>query len=646
MTAGMRRRARLATLLCGLLLLVVAAPGAAAQQATDALEITGIDLSEFPDVTLRVAVSGAAAGATSGDLRITENGAVVDADISPLSGETIGVVLAIDTSGSMEGEAMAGAKAAAGQLLDELPVDAVVSVIDFDDTAEVVSDFTIDRDGTRAAIDALVADGGTALFDAVVLGAGEAADAPVDRAALVVLTDGRDANSQAGIGAANSALAGFDGNFYAVALQSDETDVTSLQTLADTADGRVVPAADPEALAAAYVDLGQRIANQFAVTFTSVTPDPTGTFGVTVSGVEQGVSVEIALPERPTESTAPTTQAPAQEGALPEPLVFESDPGLLQQDWVLFAGAALVGLAIALTVFLVGPGTSDRPERRSLRSDAEPTEAEGEGAVAVVRRAAADFTSRAVERADVGGPIDNALDRAGIVMRAGEFVATVIAVALAAGVLGWLLLGVFGGILGLLVPLFGAKAFLDFMAGRRNAKFASQLSDTLLVMSGALRSGFGVAQAIDTVAEEMDPPMSAEFRRAILETRLGRDIEDALDAVARRVQNEDFEWVVDAMRINHQVGGDLASILDQVSETIRARNRLKRQVDALTAEGRISALVLTVLPAAIGLLLYSSNPDYMDPLFNRTVGQIMLGGGILLLVAGALWLKKLIDIEY
>jgi tight adherence protein B len=181
---------------------------------------------------------------------------------------------------------------------------------------------------------------------------------------------------------------------------------------------------------------------------------------------------------------------------------------------------------------------------------------------------------------------------------------------------------------------------------RRNAKFADQLSDALMIMAGSLRSGFGVGQAIDTVAEEMEDPLGSEFRRAILETRLGRDIEDALDGVAKRVQNEDFEWVSDAMRINRQVGGDLAQILDQVGETIRARNRLKRQVAALTAEGRMSALVLGVLPIGMGLILYTSNPDYMDPLFSRTIGWVMLGAAVALLVAGALWLKKLIDIEY
>ena len=140
-------------------------------------------------------------------------------------------------------------------------------------------------------------------------------------------------------------------------------------------------------------------------------------------------------------------------------------------------------------------------------------------------------------------------------------------------------------------------------------------------------------------------PIGVEFQRAVLETRLGRDVEDSLQSIADRVQNEDFEWVIDAMRIHRQVGGDLAQILDKVSETIRARNRLRRQIQALTAEGRMSAVVLGVLPIGMAFVLYSSNPDYLDPLFDRTAGLVMLGGAIVLLGVGAYWLKRLIDME-
>jgi tight adherence protein B len=653
-TRPARRRA--STLVVALVTAVAAVfavvPPSGAQDAGPTVEVVGVDISEFPTVQLRVALSPelADAGVTAGDISITENDEAVDAQVEPLDDQTVGVVLVMDTSESIEA-ALDDAKAAAGDLLDVLPEDSPVSIVGFATDAYVASEFTTDRGEITDAIDGLEAVGGTALYDAVLLATQQTAASPAGRNAIVVLSDGADTNSQAPVEQATGALEGGDDDFYLVSLETEGTDQANLQRLADAAGGRVVSAADPDALAETYVGLGQRIVNQFAVSFTSTTPDPTGTWSIAIEGTDATGSVELALPDRPD----PVADED-DERALPGVLTSQAEPRLLQQSWVLWVGALIVGLSLATLVALAVPSGAGaeivrrREKRRALTSDAAPTADDdssgAERAVASVRSAATRVASAAVERTESTGKIDAALDRAGLVMRAGEYAALIVAIALAAGILGYLLFGVVVGVVALLVPLLGAKAFLDFKASRRNKAFGDQLSDALMIMSGSLRSGFGVGQAIDTVAEEMDAPLGQEFRRAILETRLGRDVEDALDGVAKRVQNEDFAWVVDAMRINRSVGGDLAQILDQVGETIRARNRLKRQVAALTAEGRISAMVLGFLPIGMALILYSSNPDYMEPLFSRTIGLIMLGAAVALLVAGALWLKKLIDVEY
>ena len=622
------------------------APGIArAQESGPVVEFVGLDLTAYPDVRVRVSLPPELAEAAADGLTLTENGTPVDAAVTPLTDATVGVVLALDTSGSMQGEAIEAAKAAAIAFLDVLPDDARVAVVGFSTSESVLSEFTTDRGTTAAAIGAIVADGGTALYDGVVLSTQLVAASDADRHAIVVLSDGADSESASGLEEAASALAEDTETFYVVSLQTEETDGAALGALADAGAGRVVQAADPDDLAQAYQDLGVRIVNQYELAFTSATPDAVATYAVAIAGSE-AATVQVAIPGR-TPTATPTT---LEERALPEPLTATAEPGLLQQDWVLYLGAFIIALAVAITVVLVVPSPTGAPRlrRRSLASDADfdPDANPAERAIASVRARATRVAEAAVDRTESEGRIDASLDRAGLVMRAGEFVAATFGVMVAAGIGLYLFLGPVGLAIGVLVPAFGGPSFLRFLTSRRNAKFADQLSDTLLIMAGALRSGFGVGQAIDTVAEEMDPPMSQEFQRAILETRLGRDVEDALDGIARRVQNEDFEWVVDAMRINRQVGGDLARILDQVSETIRARNRLKRQVSALTAEGRISALVLALLPVAIAAILFSSNPDYMEPLFSRTGGLIMLGVAVGLLVAGALWLKKLIDIEY
>lgn len=642
------RAIRNATLsfLLGTIAILLAVVGVGAQEVP-ALEITRTDLSEFPVVRLQIAASGeaAATGLGAEDLAVTENGdPVTITEVVPLAQESLDVVLTLDVSGSMEGDALAQAKVAAIQFVDQLPGTARVAVLAFGSDTELVSNFTTDRDASRDAINGLDLAGETALNDAIVSSVELVNASDASRTAVVLLTDGADTASTATEDDAVGALDGTTTDFYAVSLETDETDTAALEAFADVSRGSVIEASDPDALSAAYVGVGQRIANQYEIAFESVTEDATGTFAVTVPATGDTTSIEVALPGR---AGGGGVVGEEFDPSTVEPLVTDGSVSGVQQPWVLWLGAALVAVALGITAYVVLPSTEERARRRSLSSDRETVyeTSSGERIVTTVRDAATRFTSRAVERSERGALIDSALDRAGLVMRSGEFVAFVLAAAIGAGFLLFLLMGAVGLLIGVLTPILGAPAFLRFLAARRNRKFADQLSDTLLLMAGSLRSGFGVGQAIDQVAQEMDDPIATEFGRAILETRLGRDVEDALSSIAVRVQNEDFEWVVDAMRIHRQVGGDLAQILDKVSETIRARNRLKRQISALTAEGRMSALVLGILPVAMTLLLYSSNPDYLDPLFSETAGRLMLGVGLGLLAAGAFWLKKLIDVE-
>lgn len=327
-----------------------------------------------------------------------------------------------------------------------------------------------------------------------------------------------------------------------------------------------------------------------------------------------------------------------------------AEPGLLQQSWAMWVGAALVVGALAIVAGVLLPNvlaeSRRRREKRSLDSDAPTASMSTSERLAGVRAAATRFASRAVERTESTGRIDAALDRAGVVMRAGEFVALIAGITALAAFAGYLFFDAIGVVIGALVALGGAVAFLERRGRARNQAFADQLPDALTVLAGAMRAGFGFGQAIESVAEELEPPLSTEFRRAILESRLGRDMEVALEGVAERVQSEDLTWVIEAVRINQQVGGDLARIFDQVAETIRSRNRLKRQVSALTAEGRVSAVVLGLLPVVMGGFLYATNPDYLEPMFSRTMGLVALGVAAALLAIGALWLKKMIDLDY
>jgi len=147
------------------------------------------------------------------------------------------------------------------------------------------------------------------------------------------------------------------------------------------------------------------------------------------------------------------------------------------------------------------------------------------------------------------------------------------------------------------------------------------------------------------VSQEVAEPMGRELRRVVTEARLGRPLEESLEAVAERMDSKDFAWAVMAIRIQREVGGNLSELLMTVAETMTQRERLRRDVKSLTAEGRISAYVLAVLPVALGIAMFVINPEYMTVLFDENIGRIMLGGGALLMIGGFLWMQAIVKID-
>ena len=231
-------------------------------------------------------------------------------------------------------------------------------------------------------------------------------------------------------------------------------------------------------------------------------------------------------------------------------------------------------------------------------------------------------------------------------LRPGEFV-VVAATAIVVGVTTGL---VFGGLAGAiflgLAAALAPRLVLRTLTSRRRRAFADQLEGTLQTIAGSLRAGYGLVQAISTLAAEAPKPTAVEFNRVVVENRLGRPVEDSMAAMARRLDDEDLGWVVEAIEIQRDVGGNLAEVLDTVTATIRDRNLIRRQVRALSAEGRISAYILLALPFGIAGFIAMISPDYLGELTGTTIGRVMLGVGALLIVAGALWIKKIIKVEF
>jgi tight adherence protein B len=206
-----------------------------------------------------------------------------------------------------------------------------------------------------------------------------------------------------------------------------------------------------------------------------------------------------------------------------------------------------------------------------------------------------------------------------------------------------------GNILFILVG-FVLGAFLPWMyLGRRAKKrikaFQGALPDTLQLMAGSLSAGLSLAQSVDTIVREGSEPICSEFKRVIVETRLGVPLEDAMEGVAHRMESRDFEWVVMAIRIQREVGGNLAELLLTVAGTLREREYIRRHVRALSAEGRLSCYVLGGLPPTFLLYLTLSKWDYVKPLFTTPIGYALVGGMIVLLGVGVVWMSKVSKVE-
>ena len=309
---------------------------------------------------------------------------------------------------------------------------------------------------------------------------------------------------------------------------------------------------------------------------------------------------------------------------------------------LLVLGVAAISAALLVLALVVLPaGPSRVPLSRLDPSVAPPASAlAGAGAAAgaavekaLLKRGRLAAGAAALERAGMSTTLPNFVLAVGLT----TVVGTLAGALLGGPLLALLLLGT--------VPL-GAKLLLGFRAGRRQSAFADQLDDSLQLMASSLRAGHSLLRAVDSVSSEAEAPTSEEFARIVNETRVGRDLNDALDEVAERMGSDDFTWVAQAIAIHREVGGNLAEVLDAVGNTIRERNAIRRQVKALSAEGKLSAIVLMALPFGVTAFLSVSNPDYLAKFTESLIGYGLLGLALVMLLVGGLWLKKTVAVAF
>ena len=547
--------------------------------------------------------------------------------------DSLEVIIAIDTSGSMK-PAISAAKAAAIEFVASMPTDVRIGVETFGDSVTVLTAPTTDRDVLSWLINSIVTGGDTALYD-VVVAASQHFTSTVENKVLVLLSDGKDDGSIATLDEAIAAVQGE--HVEAISLTTAETDIDSLAAL-----GPVTSADDAAGVSAAFT----RVANLLAQVVEPVTvPTPATTVAppTTVAAPTTAVAPTSITPTTlapattiaPPTTPVPTTPAPATTvSSRPSaPAAAGTSTKAPASSSVLWMGALGVFAGLFVLGLLLFP--RDRVSKARLGID--------------MPRSVSDMGNRtltaveeALERHGKRAELATALAVADISMRPAEFVATVAVVAIVAGLVGLLIGGPLIALLVTIAVCLAVRFHVRRSKAKRQAAFADQLPDALQLVTTALRSGYGLTQALDSVAEEAEEPARSEFARVLVESRFGRDLSEAMRALARRMESKDLEWVVAAIDINRDTGGNLSEILNTVSATIRERQRMARQVDTLTAEGRLSARILTVLPILMALWQWRINPANFALLTHGPGLAALIVGGILM-VLGTIWVRKIVN---
>ncbi|WGX94709.1 type II secretion system F family protein [Nocardioides sp. L-11A] len=634
--------ASLLTALLALLALLVAGPAHAADGGIAHVESTGDGIRILVDVPAGVRVDLAG-------VRATLDGDELDAAAtSTSSGSAVRrtTVLVIDTSNSMRKQGrFEAAQRAATTYLAAVPEDVEVGIVTFDSTVEVALEPTTDRAAARTVIGGLSLQRNTLLYDGVIAATDLAGDS--GQRSLLLLSDGADAGSSAALEDATAAIEDAGTRVHIVGLDLPEDQLTPLRAIAEAGKGDVITSSG-SALAAAFAEQAEALADQVLVT----APLPDG-FSADVA------TVQVTLPTAAGEPVVARALAKIETAstpgtAAPLPTISDDGTGWTAPDWLLWVGIGVFAaglLAVALLLVPARPAPmsiADRvtaystrvtglEEREQHKPQADPVLDQAKAAAAGILERNSALNDRMTRR----------LAAAGSEFKPSEWLLLHIGTVLAGGVIG-LLLGrgsIIVGILLMVVAFFLPPLYLTYMAGRRRRAFDAALPEVLQLLSGALSAGLSLAQAVDTVVREGPEPIASEFKRVLVEARIGVAIEDAFDGVADRFQSKDFRWAVMAIRIQRQVGGNLAELLTTVAATMRERQFLRRHVRALSAEGRMSAVILCALPPVFAVYLFLTNREFLNPLVADLRGWILLGFGAVWMAVGTFWMSRMVKVD-
>jgi len=633
---------------------IIPAP-AYAQEPGDIL-IKNIDFEDYPKIDIYINFEKdsllESTSLEQEDFVVLENGeSVTNLSVKALGeiAEPIGVVLAIDSSGSMKGDPINDAIGAASTFVNEMRDIDRTAVLSFADTVIIHSGFTSDHNELKDSISGIQAEGDTSLFDGIYSACGLFRGGEnIKHRYIIVLSDGADTASSHTVEEVIERAKQEKVSIYSIALLSPEYDPESIKHISESTGGELLTAVDSEELGELYKKISKRITDQYRISYTSLWPN--------AESIE--ISVSIDRTDIPVSMTATSYKNPYYAQS-PQKVFFSNINHLFlnifNSRWAKLVLFSLVFIAVSLFLFTLVLFIPTK--RKTLKEKAQEYGVAGgeageeEYGEKEVKKGflglLIGIVSKAATRRGFVEMFESRLDRAGLKIRSGEFITLHLAGVATLGLASYYFSGNrFIILLVVVIAVVGPFILLNIKAAQRIKKFHEQLPDALQLISGSLKAGYSFNQALSMVVDESKPPLSEEFRRMLSEMRMGIAERKAMENLSDRVRSEYLEWTVMAINVQREVGGNLSEVLGTISDTIRERDRVMNHIKALTSEGKLSAIILIALPIIVGLLLMVLNREYMSLLFTTKIGILMLVGAGIFMILGAVWITKIIQIKY
>jgi tight adherence protein B len=605
--------------------------GTSAAAAEQGFELTPAAEARFPDRAFVLTLPMEMALPTSG-VQVRENGEIVEgASVTP-AGEEAGesaVVLVIDATLTMRSPVIDNAIAAARAFAARRSPNQQLAIVTFNRRTTVLLPFTTnqaDIDKALASTPSLACC--TPLYNAVDEAISLLEQAGVSAGAIVALSDGADNASSVSPKEVIARARKSHVRIFSVGLRSGAFRPELLQELAAKTEGEYSGADSSQRLAPIFDRLGQRLAGEYIIRYRAgARAGDKVHVSVTVDGLE-GVATSVYVAPNPGSAGGPFHRSPLD--------IFLRSAGAMLAASVVSA----ILIALALVVLL-------RPRHRSVRSrmaefvSVAPTDdPKGQRGADVLARAEKSF-----EQAQWWTRFQEKLEIAGIRMPAIQIVVwTAVVTIFAMGILFVVGGSIYLAPLALGIPLV-VHSVVNRALERERRLFADQLPDNLQVLSSALRAGHSLVGSLSVVVEDCSEPSRSEFRRVVADEQLGVPLEEALAVVARRMANIDLGQVALVSALQRETGGNTAEVLDRVAENVRGRFELRRLVKTLTAQGRMTRWIVSLLPVGLLVLITLINPEYMQPLYTHTFGRVLLALATVMVVAGSLVIQRIVNIK-